>query len=95
MSNHQLSLTVETEEGQTLSLSDVKECQEWLDKLVNGVESGELSIEGGGSICITHEANPTLERTSTPEPANPEPANPTIDDDTMKAIALGMLGVGQ
>ena len=77
MSNHQLSLTVETEEGQTLSLSDVKECQEWLDKLVNGVESGELSIEGGNSICITHEANPT------------------IDDDTMKAIALGMLGVGQ
>ena len=72
MSNHQLSLTVETEEGETLSLRDVKECQEWLDKLVNGVESGELSIEGGNSICITHEANPTLESTSTPEPANPD-----------------------
>ena len=90
MSNHQLSLTVETEEGETLSLSDVKECQEWLDKLVKGVESGELSIEGGGSICITQDEKPTKPRAS-----KSEPPNPTIDDDTLKAIALGMLGVGQ
>ena len=50
MSDYQLTFTIETEEEKTLPLDDVKECQEWLDKLVNGVESGELSIEGGGSV---------------------------------------------
>ena len=90
MSDYQLTFTIETEEEKTLPLDDVKECQEWLDKLVKGVESGELSIEGGGSICITQDEKPTKPRAS-----KSEPPNPTIDDDTLKAIALGMLGVGQ